>query len=408
MIRCRHCDEPLSTVVADLGLSPVANALPRQDQAGPDALYPLRVLVCSSCRLVQTEDLCAADELFGEDYTYFSSFSTSWLRHAERYVGDMVGRFGLGPDATHVEVASNDGYLLQYSKAAGLRTLGVEPSLSVAKVAREKGIETRTEFFGQAIAEGLVTEGWAADLVTANNVFAHVPDVNDFAAGLAALLKPEGVATIEVQHLLRMMQKREFDTIYHEHFSYYSLLAAKRIFESQGLRVFDVEQLSSHGGSLRYFVCRTGASHATEPRVQALLDEELAYGLDSDAVYEAWSREPARIRAAFRSMLEDFKQQGLKVSAYGAPAKGVTLLNYCGVGADLIDFTVDRAPSKQGRFIPGVRIPIQAPEAIDRLKPDVIVILPWNLKTEIMEQLAETRQWGARFVTAIPSAEVLT
>lgn len=402
MLSCRHCHGDSSLIVADLGMSPVANSFPPFGRSEPDPLYPLRVFVCRDCRLVQTEDFRRPQDIFGEEYTYFSSYSTSWLRHAKTYVGDMIARFSLPRGARHVEIASNDGYLLQYSRENGLETLGVEPSLSVALAAREKGIETRNVFFGEECAKGLVAEGLSADLVTANNVFAHVPDVNDFAAGIRRILKPEGVATVEVQHLLRMMQKNEFDTIYHEHFSYFSLLSAKSIFEEQGLRVFDVDELETHGGSLRFYLCLADASHLESSRVSKLLDEERAYGLDRDEVYAAWSREPEQIREEFRAMLTDFKSKGLTVAAYGAPAKGVTLLNYCKIGPDLIQFTVDRTPAKQGHFIPGVRVPIYGPEEIERRKPDVVVILPWNLKCEIMGQLSHATGWGARFAAAIP------
>ena len=405
--QCRHCRQDLTLVLADLGLSPVANdyvAIEGAPKADP--LYPLKVFVCSNCRLAQTFDTRRADEIFTEDYAYFSSFSTSWLEYAKNYVNTMKARFGLGPQSTHVEIASNDGYLLQFSKSDGLRTLGVEPCQSVADVAISKGIETRVVFFGEDTAKQLVADGWSADLITANNVFAHVPDINDFAKGIATVLKPEGVGTIEVQHLLRMMQKGEFDTIYHEHFSYLSLLAAKSIFESVGLRVFDVDEVEQHGGSLRYYVCRKDASHPTSPKVQKLLDEELAYGMDKDDVYNAWNEQVVETRRAFIQLMSDLKAKGKKIAAYGAPAKGCTFLNYCGVGAETIEFTVDRAPSKQNHYIPGVRIPILAPEAIIERKPDVVIILPWNLKKEIMNQMAEVKSWGGEFVTAIPHPKV--
>lgn len=405
---CRHCGKQMELVLADLGDIPVANdfvemAVTVED----DPKVALKVMVCGDCRLAQTVDLKAADDLFRNDYAYFSSASTSWLDHAERYVDRMIERFGLASGARHVEIASNDGYLLQFSMQRQLDTLGIEPCRSVADAAIAKGIPTRVDFFGRAYADGLVAEGWQADLVTANNVFAHVPDVNDFAAGIRTLLKPEGVATVEVQHLLRLMQRNQFDTIYHEHFSYYSLLAAKRVFEAAGLRVFDVEELPTHGGSLRYFVCRQEAGHPTGPAVARVLAEEIEYGLDRDEIYHGFAENVDRLRLAFRSLLLDLKADGKRIAAYGAPAKGTTLLNYCGVDRSVIEFTVDRAPSKQGKSIPGVRIPIVAPEMIAAAKPDYLVILPWNLKDEIMQQMAGTSGWGLRFITAIPWPSVV-
>ena len=351
-------------------------------------------------------DLKAASDLFREDYAYFSSASSGWLAHAKDYVAAMVDRFGLDTQSTHVELASNDGYLLQYSKAQGLKVLGVEPCQSVADVALALDIETRVEFFGEDYAAALVEQGWQADLITANNVFAHVPDVNDFALGIHALLKPQGVATIEVQHLMRLMQSNQFDTIYHEHFSYYSLYSALRVFGAAGLRIFDVEELPTHGGSLRYFVCRTEAEHRETPAVARILGEELAFGINEDATYAAFSDKIVALRKSFRNLLLGLKAQGKTIVGYGAPAKAATLLNYCGIGADVIDFTVDKAASKQGKMIPGVRIPIKAPEALIEARPDYILILPWNLKSEIISQLSETSDWGAQFITAIPEPKI--
>jgi hypothetical protein len=303
-------------------------------------------------------------------------------------------------------VASNDGYLLQYVKAAGIPGLGVEPCESVALAARKIGIDTRIEFFGVACATRLVEEGKAADLIAANNVLAHVPDINDFVGGAAALLKPEGVATFEVQHLLRLMQKNQFDTIYHEHFSYLSLIAAQHIFEAAGLRVFDVEELPTHGGSIRFFVCRKDASHPETETVRRVLAEETAYGLDKDTVYQQWAERVRRTKRDLLKLLIDIKDKGGTIAGYGAPAKGVTLLNYCGVACDFVDFTVDRAPSKQNRLLPGVHIPILAPEEIEQRKPDYVLILPWNLKDEIMTQMAGIRAWGGKFIIPIPTPVV--
>ncbi len=405
--KCRHCGHDLTLTLIDLGLSPVAN-----DYVDPanymkaEPFYPLATLVCRECRLAQTRDLLAAAEIFRADYAYFSSHSTSWLEHARSYVDDMVGRFKLGPASRHVEIASNDGYLLQYSIKKGISCLGIEPCESVALAARDKGIETRIEFFGSAYANELREEGWSGDLITANNVLAHVPDINDFVAGVKVLLAPEGVATFEVQHLLTLMQRHQFDTIYHEHFSYLSLIAGQRIFARAGLRVFDVELPETHGGSIRFFVCHEQASHPESPNVADVLARERAYGLHDDAVYVAWNESVKETKRALLELLISLKRDNKKIVGYGAPAKGVTLLNYCGVRTDFLDFTVDRAPSKQGRYLPGVRIPILPPEAIFEAKPDYVLILPWNIKNEIKTQMAEIRSWGGRFIVPVPKATI--
>jgi len=400
---CRHCRAPLSLELADLGASPVANDyIDVTRWGGQEPFYPLKVYVCTECRLAQTMDLLEHDALFRDDYAYFSSHSSSWLEHAKTYVDAYSARFGLGPSSHVVEVASNDGYLLQYVQAAGIPCLGVEPCESVALAARAIGIETRIEFFGVASATKLKAEGKQADLITGNNVFAHVPDINDFVGGVATLLKPEGVATFEVQHLLRLMQRNQFDTIYHEHFSYLSLIAAQHVFEAAGLRVFDVEELNTHGGSIRFIVCRKDASHAKTDNVARVLAEEIAYGLDGDAAYAGWAENVRATKRALLKLLIAIKEDGKSIAAYGAPAKGVTLLNYCGVARDFIDFTVDRAPSKQNRLLPGVHIPILAPEAIFEKKPDYILILPWNLKDEIKAQMNAVRDWGCKFIVPVP------
>jgi SAM-dependent methyltransferase len=404
---CRHCGHDLTLKLIDLGLSPVAN-----DYVDPanymkaEPFYSLETLVCRECRLAQTRDLLAAAEIFRADYAYFSSHSTSWLEHARSYVDDMVGRFKLGPASRHVEIASNDGYLLQYSIKRGISCLGIEPCESVALAARDKGIETRIEFFGRAYADRLRKEGWSGDLITANNVLAHVPDINDFVGGVKILLAPEGVATFEVQHLLTLMQRHQFDTIYHEHFSYLSLIAGQRIFARAGLRVFDVELPETHGGSIRFFVCQEQASHLESPNVADVLAREQAYGLHDDAVYVAWNESVKETKRALLELLISLKRDNKKIVGYGAPAKAVTLLNYCGVRTDFLDFTVDRAPSKQGRYMPGVRIPILPPEAIFEAKPDYVLILPWNIKNEIKTQMAEIRSWGGRFIVPVPKATI--
>lgn len=405
--KCRHCGNDLSLKLISLGLSPVAN-----DYVEPAAymkaepFYPLEAFVCGECRLVQTRDLLAASDIFRADYAYFSSHSSSWLDHASTYVNYMSERFHLGANSRHVEIASNDGYLLQYSIAKGINCLGIEPCESVAVAARKKGIETRIEFFGQEYAETLRGEGWVADLITANNVLAHVPDINDFVAGARVLLAPNGVATFEVQHLLTLMQRHQFDTIYHEHFSYLSLIAGQRIFAKAGLRVFDVELPETHGGSIRFFVCHAGASHAESPRVAEVLAKERAYGLDKDDIYVAWNESVKETKRDLLELLVSLKRQAKTIVGYGAPAKAVTLLNYCGVGVDFVDFTVDRAPSKQGRYLPGVRIPILPPEAIFEAKPDYVLILPWNLKQEIKTQMEGVRAWGGKFIVPVPKATI--
>jgi len=404
---CRHCGAPLSLELADLGASPVANDYVDATQgAGMEPFYPLKVYVCSDCRLAQTRDLLQHDALFRDDYAYFSSHSTSWLAHAQAYVTAMIARFGLDGASQVVEIASNDGYLLQYVQAAGVPCLGVEPSAGVAAAAQALGIDTRVAFFGQDLAARLKAEGRAADLITANNVLAHVPRINDFVGGVATLLKPQGVATFEVQHLLRLMQRNQFDTIYHEHFSYLSLIAAQRLFAGVGLRVFDVGELDTHGGSIRFFVCHQNAAHRETAAVTRVRAEEIAYGLDGDAAYANWA---ANVRATKRQLLKlliDIKQAGKSICGYGAPAKGVTLLNYCGVGRDFIDFTVDRAPSKQNRLLPGVQIPILAPEVIAERRPDYVLILPWNLKDEIIAQMSFVRDWGGKFIIPIPTPTI--
>jgi 2-polyprenyl-3-methyl-5-hydroxy-6-metoxy-1,4-benzoquinol methylase len=406
---CRHCGTPLSLRFADLGSTPISNDFLSPAQVkGPEPFYPLCAYVCRTCRLVQLQDFFRSDDLFREDYAYFSSMSSSWLQHAERYAAAMCDRFRFTAESRIVEVASNDGYLLQYFKARGLPVLGIEPSLSVATAAiDERQIPTIVQFFGTETAAMLKADGLAADLIAANNVLAHVPAIDDFVAGFAVLLKPEGVATFEFPHLLQLITHSQFDTIYHEHFSYLSLLAAERIMASCGLRVFDVETLTTHGGSLRLFVCLADAHHDEQPRVAQLRAEETAAGLGGDAVYMAFEERVRETKRRLLSLLIDLKRQGKRIAAYGAPAKGNTLLNYCGVGSDMIDFTVDRSPYKQGRFLPGSRLPIHAPAMIDEAKPDYVLILPWNLTEEITAQLAGIRAWGGKFIVPIPSAQVL-
>jgi C-methyltransferase C-terminal domain/Putative zinc binding domain/Methyltransferase domain len=404
---CRHCGSKLTLTLVNLGLSPVANDyVDPADCAKAEPFYPLEALVCRNCRLVQICDMLAAGDLFRADYAYFSSHSSSWLNHAQTYVEDMAPRFGLTAASRHVEIASNDGYLLQYSMAKGIQCLGIEPCESVALAGRGKGIDTRIEFFSGDYAHKLVAEGWTADLITGNNVLGHVPDINDFVSGVKILLAPEGIATFEVQHLLKLMQRHQFDTIYHEHFSYLSLVAGQRIFAKAGLRVCDIESFETHGGSIRFFVCHAQSDHPQSPRVAQLLADERAYGLDDDAAYVAWNEAVKATKRDLLRLLIDLKREGKKVVGYGAPAKAVTLLNYCGIGSDFLDFTVDRAPSKQGRYLPGVRIPIFPPEAIFEAKPDFVLILPWNLKGEIKSQTKEIKSWGGRYIVPVPKATI--
>ena len=405
--RCRHCGTELSLVLANLGLSPIANDyVPVERLAYAEPFYPLETRVCQRCRLVQTVDVRRADEIFRSDYAYFSSQSTTWLKHAETYVHDMVRRFGFDRTSRVIEIASNDGYLLQYALDRGMKCLGIEPCESVARAAQAKGHDVLVEFFGADLADRLVRDGRHADLLVANNVLAHVPDINDFVQGVAKVLSPEGVATFEIQHLLKLMKRHQFDTIYHEHFSYFSLLAAQRIFASAGLRVFDVEELETHGGSIRFFVCREDASHRLHANVERVLQEEINFGLADDRAYVAWGEAVKETKRSLLALLIGLKRQGKSIVGYGAPAKAVTLLNYCGIGQDFLDYTVDRAPSKIGRFLPGVRLPILAPEAIFETQPDYVLILPWNIKDEIETQLEPVQEWGAKFIVPVPSARV--
>lgn len=408
-MKCRHCNAELGLQFVDLGSSPPSNAyLTREKLKSPEKWYPLRVLACQHCWLVQTEDFTQADELFDADYAYFSAFSSSWLAHSQRYVSEMVARFSLNKSSHVVEVAANDGYLLQYVKAAGVPCTGVEPTASTAAAAREKGLNVIEEFFGQALAKKMVDEGLSADLTAANNVLAHVPDINDFVGGFATLLKPSGVSTFEFPHLLKLVLHNQFDTIYHEHFSYLSLTAVKAVFEKAGLQVFDVQELPTHGGSLRVFAQRAATGvHPVAKAVEELLDVEKAHGLQSDSMCAGFQASAERVKNDFLEFLLSAKQQGKKVVAYGAAAKGNTLMNYAGVKADLISFVVDKNPAKQDKFMPGSRIPIVAEEHIASLRPDYIVILPWNIKQEVMEQLDYVRKWDCKFVTAVPSLEVV-
>ena len=404
---CRFCRTGLQQTFVDLGMSPLCETYPASaDLNRGEVYYPLHVYVCNRCWLVQLEEYESAENIFS-DYAYFSSYSDSWLKHCDKYCEAMKSRFGLGSESFAVEVASNDGYLLQYFVKSGVPVLGIEPAANVAKVAVEKGVPTLVEFFGAKLANQLASEGRRADLVLGNNVLAQVPDLNDFVKGLKILLKPEGVLTLEFPHLLQLIQLNEFDTIYHEHFSYFSLLSTMKIMEAHGLRVFDVEELKSHGGSLRVYACRAEAkTHGVEPNVRKVLADEERARLSTVEGYKSFARQVCETKLALVEFLLAAAQQDKKVVGYGAPGKSATLLHYCGIGKDLIAFTVDRSPYKQGRFLPGNHIPIHHPDRIRETKPDYVVILPWNLKDEIIEQLQFVREWGGRFVVPIPRLKI--
>lgn len=407
-MKCRHCQSQDMGPFLDLGTAPPSNSYVRKPDLGkPELWYPLVIRVCNDCLLVQTEDFASRETFFSESYAYFSSFSTSWLGHAEAYVAAMAERFGLDASSRVVEIAANDGYLLQYVKARGIPCLGVEPTASTAKAAREKGIQIVEDFFGVELAARLASDGWGADLMAANNVLAHVPDINDFVAGFARLLKPTGVATFEFPHLLNMVTEAQFDTAYHEHYSYLSLVAVERIFAANGLRVFDVETTPWHGGSLRVFADRADtAAHRLSDSVAAMLATETAAGMRDEAFYAGFQATAQRVRNDFVEFLIDCQRQGLKVAAYGAAAKGNTLLNFAGVKPDLLSFVVDKNPAKQGTFLPGSRIPIVFEDVLKSEKPERVVILPWNLQTEIKRQLSYITDWDGKFVTAVPSLTV--
>jgi SAM-dependent methyltransferase len=406
---CRACGAALTQTFADLGLSPVSNAFVKPDDAARGEMFHrLHVLVCGQCWLVQLADGGGgAAAHFHDDYAYFSSFSASWLAHAERYVGAMIARFGLDGGSRVMEVASNDGYLLQYFVKAGIACLGVEPTANTAAAARKIGVDTRELFFGRATAAQLLAESGPLDLLLGNNVLAHVPDINDFVGAMPLMLKPDGVITLEFPHLLRLIAENQFDTLYHEHYSYLSLTALMPVFARAGLRLFDVEHLPTHGGSLRIYACRAGAAHADSGAVQRCLAQERQAGLDSGAVYAAFGEQVRATKRNLLSFLIEAKRAGRTVAAYGAPAKGNTLLNYCGIGTDFIDFTVDKNPGKQGRLLPGSRIPVRAPEAVFASRPDYLLILPWNIKDEVMQQMAGIRAWGGQFVLPIPTLEIV-
>lgn len=407
-MKCRHCNAELKLTLIDLGSAPPSNAyLTVEKLQNPEKWFPLRVLVCEECWLVQTEDFAQADELFDADYAYFSAFSSSWLAHSERYVTYMAQRFILNEQSHVVEIAANDGYLLQYVKALGIPCTGIEPTASTAGAARDKGIDIVEEFFGVNLAKQLVADGKQADLTVANNVLAHVPDINDFVAGFAKLLKPDGVATFEFPHLLNLIELNQFDTIYHEHFSYLSLTSVQHIFAVNGLTVFDVQELPTHGGSLRVFAQRTDTgSQVISDQVRLLLQKEERAGLKTTEYYTGFQGRSEKVKDDFVAFLIEAKRLGKSVAAYGAAAKGNTLMNFAGIRPDLVHFVIDKNPAKQGKFMPGSRISIVSEERLRKERPDYVVILPWNLREEIMKQLAYVQEWNGRFVTAVPALEL--
>ena len=403
---CRLCQRPLTDVFVDLGMSPPCESFVALEQLeSPETFYPLRVWICAGCLLVQLPPHIPAEHIFS-DYAYFSSYSTSWVQHAKRYTDQAVDRLGLGSTSFVVEVASNDGYLLQHLVARQIPVLGIEPAANIAVVAEQRGVPTRVAFLGQEEGERVRAEHGPADLVVANNVFAHVPDVRDFSRGLAALLGEGGWLSIEVPHLMRLIERSQYDTIYHEHFSYYTLLTAQRVLESAGLVVVDVEQLDSHGGSLRIWARHHQHAGGQTPAVTAVLAEEERRGLHTLEGHRGFAGSVARVKRELVAFLAQAVVEGRKVAGYGAPGKGNTLLNHCGIRSDLLPYTVDRNPHKHGLYLPGTHIPILAPEAIDRDRPDYILLLPWNLRAEITEQLSYVRDWGARVVVPIPSLEI--
>lgn len=408
-LNCRFCATPLHDTFCDLGMSPISNAFVSMEAAhGMEPFYPLHAYVCSNCFLVQLGEFESPSEIFADDYAYFSSVSKSWLAHCEAYVEQMVERFRYSASSRVVEVASNDGYLLQYFVRHGVPVLGIEPTANTAKVAIEKGIPTRIEFFGRESADRLLRLNLPADLIIGNNVLAHVPDINDFVAGLKIALNPSGVITMEFPHLLRLMEHNQFDTIYHEHFSYLSLGTVQRIFAAHGLRLFDVEELGTHGGSLRIYACHADdADKDVGPSVGRVNQLELAAGLDRIKTYAEFQKRVEQTKRNLLRFLIDARDSGKTVVGYGAPAKGNTLLNYCGIRTDLLAYTVDLSPRKQGTLLPGVRIPVLPPAKIEETRPDYLLILPWNLRSEIVAQMEGIRAWGGKFVVPIPSVEVI-
>jgi len=404
---CQGCGARLTRTLVDLGTQPLANSYIPIDRGGdPEPVFPLHARVCDACLLVQVDRVTAPEAIFNDRYAYFSSFSQSWLDHCRAYADAMTARFGLGPESRVVEIASNDGYMLQYFVEKGIPVLGIEPAANVAAAAAAKGVPTEIAFFGADTAARLAATGWSADLLAAKNVMAHVPDINDFVAGIPVILKPRGVFTVEFPHLLNLIREVQFDTIYHEHFTYLSLLAVKAIFERHGLAIFDVEKQATHGGSLRVFAARADAGYPESVNVERLLAEERAAGLARPEGYAGFAERVAAVRTELRAFLRGAREAGRSVAGYGAAAKGNTLLNYCGATRQDIRFVVDRNPAKQDTLLPGSHIPVRDPSAIDAERPDYVLILPWNLREEIIAQIPQVTGWGGQFVTAIPSVRI--
>ena len=405
--KCRFCGAPLTMSVVDLGMSPLCESYISRDHLNHmEPFYPLHIFVCESCYLVQLDEYVSPDHIFTE-YAYFSSYADSWVQHAQRYVDLVTDRFGLNPSSFVVELASNDGYLLKHFLPKGIPVLGIEPAANVAKVAVDLGVPTLVKFFGIQTGKELAAEGRHADLIAGNNVLAQVPDVNDFVGGIRMLLKPEGVVTIEFPHLMRLIEENQFDTIYHEHFSYFSFVTAEKIFEAHEMRLFDVEEIPTHGGSLRIYGCLRGAKHALTDRARELKSREVAAGMMGPEYYRHFTRQVEETKWRLLEFLIEQRRQGKRIVGYGAPGKGNTLLNYCGIRTDLLEFTVDRNVYKQGKFLPGTHIPILHPEAIREAQPDFVLILPWNFKDEIMQQISYIREWGAQFIIPIPEARII-
>jgi hypothetical protein len=408
-MKCRHCQARLEHVFLDLGYAPPSNAyLSKEELLAPETTFPLKLFVCDQCWLVQTEDYAEADKLFSRDYAYFSSTSQSWLQHAARYAEEITNRLGLTNKSFVIEVASNDGYLLKNFIAASIPCLGVEPTDSTADAAEKIGVPVLREFFGVATASALAESGKCADLICGNNVYAHVPDINDFTKGLCIALKEGGTINLEFPHLMRLIEQNQFDTVYHEHFSYLSLTSVSRIFAQAGLRVFDVEELTTHGGSLRIYGCHDTDPRFTKPVVMAMLEREKIFGLQDLSVYMRFQQKADKVKNDFIYFLIEQKRAGKSVGAYGAAAKGNTLMNYAGIKNDLIDFVCDAAPSKQGKFMPGSHIEILSPAELSERKPDWVIILPWNISEEVVKQQQQVLSWGGRFVIAVPELKILT
>ncbi|WP_027249185.1 class I SAM-dependent methyltransferase [Planktothrix agardhii] len=405
--KCRFCGNLLNHTFVDLGMSPLSNAYLKLDTINKaEKFYPLHTYVCDNCFLVQLEEFETPDHIFS-DYAYFSSYSETWLRHAENYTELMTQRFSLNANSQVIEIASNDGYLLQYFQKKGIPVLGIEPAANVAKVAEEKGIPSLVKFFGVSTAQELVAQGKQADLLLGNNVLAHVPDLNDFVAGMKIVLKPDGILTMEFPHVLQLILQNQFDTIYHEHFSYFSFLTVEKVFADHGITLFDVEELPTHGGSLRIYGQHNDGKKPISDRVSKLKTQEIEAGLEQRSTYLGFGEQVKATKRHLLNFLIDIKNQGKSVVGYGAPAKGNTLLNYCGIRTDLLDYTVDRSPYKQGLFLPGTHIAIYHPDKIIETKPDYLLILPWNIKDEIIEQMSHIREWGCKFVVPIPQVEVI-